>query len=294
MTLIRPFVYILTLNWNNADATTAFLHSCTVLTSLNYKLVVIDNASKAGSLDEMMVQFPQAEWIINDSNKGFAAGMNVGIEYAYQQGADFVFLANNDTLLAPDSLAQLLTAVIQYQADLASPTIYYQDPADRIWSIGGWRSPFTLEIIQAYQRLDPANWQEPFEVDFITGCGMLLSRACVQKVGLFDGRFFMYYEDSDYCLRARAAGCQIIVVPQAKMWHHVANSIGGVYSPGERYHMARASVQFFKKHVRGWRWLIVAPYRCFSAIKTILRLVTAGNSTAARAYLRGLSDGWRL
>ncbi len=86
----------------------------------------------------------------------------------------------------------------------------------------------------------------------------------------------------------------MIVVPRAKMWHKVATTIGGSDSPAERYYMALSSVLFFKKHVRGGRWLVVAPYRTASAIKTVLRLLANGRREAARAYLRGLSDGVKV
>jgi len=288
---MQPIVYVLTLNWNNPSATADFLESCGAITYSNARVVVIDNASVAGSLDGIITRFPTTELIANETNLGFAAGMNVGIRYALRHGADFAFLANNDTVLAPDMLGRLIDAAIEYQADLASPAIYFSDAPDRIWSIGAWRSRLTLEIVQCYRRLDIEHLQTPFVVDYVTGCGMLLSRSCIETVGLFDERFFMYYEDSDYCLRACAAGCKAIIVPQAKMWHRVADSIGGLYSPQERYHMALASIQFFKKNVRSWRWLIVAPWRAASACKTVLRLAKLGYWPSARAYLHGLWSG---
>ncbi|HET7091217.1 MAG TPA: glycosyltransferase family 2 protein [Anaerolineae bacterium] len=290
---MSPLVYILTLNWNNLSATTDFLRSCATLTYPNFRVLVIDNASETGPLDVVLAQFPATELIVNDSNKGFAGGMNVGIQYALHRGADFIFLANNDTLLAPDMLDQLVGAAIECKADLASPAIYCLGLPDRIWSIGGRRSLVTLEVAQCYRRLDVSELQEPFVVDYVTGCGMLLSRRCVEKVGLFDERFFMYYEDSDYCLRARTEGCKIIVAPCARMWHHIAATIGGSNSPAERYHMALASVQFFKKHVCGWRWFIVILYRTASACKTVLRLTLSGHRASVCAYLRGLQDGLR-
>jgi GT2 family glycosyltransferase len=111
------------------------------------------------------------------------------------------------------------------------------------------------------------------------------------EVGLFDERFFMYYEDFDLSLRAHQAGFKILLSPQAKVWHKVAVSSGGSDSPNERYWMARSSVLFFHKHVRGLRWLIVLPYRTGSAVKTVLRLMLRGRAESALAYLRGLRDG---
>jgi len=219
--------------------------------------------------------------------------MNVGIRYALQPGGDFIYLANNDALLVPDMLDHLISAAIYCEANLAAPAVYYMDLPGHMWSIGGWRSRISLEITQCYHHLDVANLQEPFVVDYVTGCGMLLRKQYVERIGLFDERFFMYYEDMDYCLRAKALGSKIVVVPGAKMSHKVGASIGGSDSPAERYHMALSSVRFFRKHIRGWRWLIVGPYRTASALKTSARLLLKGRPDSAYAYGYGLWEGMR-
>lgn len=284
-----PLVYILTLNWNRRDDTLAFLQSCRMLHYPNTRLLVVDNGSTDDSLAAVRAQFPRAETLATGRNLGFAAGANVGLRHALAHGAAYVFLANNDTLLAPDALTLLVEAAQQHAADLVSPVIYFAEPPERVWWLGGRRRSLTLEISRCV-----AQGAAPFEVDFVTGCGMLISRRCLERVGLFDERFFMYYEDSDYCLRVRAAGLRVLAVPQAKMWHKVSTSIGGSDSPSERYHMAVSSLQFFRKHVRGWRWLLVGPFRAGSAVKTLVRLLARGRPDAARAYLRGLRDGARV
>jgi GT2 family glycosyltransferase len=253
---------------------------------------VVDNDSTDGSTAAIAARFPDVEQLLNKCNLGFAAGANVGIRHALAQGADFVFLANNDTLLAPDALDVLVGAALESDAGLVAPKILYVDEPDVIWSVGGRRSRLTLEITgcrrgQRDTLLDAA----PFEVDFVTACGILIRCECFKDVGPFDERFFMYYEDSDYCLRARSAEYRVLVVPRARMWHRVAASIGGSDSPTERYHMALSSVHFFKKHLRGWRWLIVVPYRVASAVKTVARLLVTGRSHSAWSYLRGLREG---
>jgi GT2 family glycosyltransferase len=254
--------------------------------------LVLDNGSSDDSTRAIAERFPTVEQIANGRNLGFAAGANLGIYHALNQGADFVFLANNDTLIAPDALDLLVEAAQELDAALVAPKILYAVPPARIWSVGGWRHKLSLEISGCRRgQPDEGLGAAPFEVDFVTACGMLLRRRCVIEIGLFDERFFMYYEDSDYCLRARRAGQRLIVVPQAKMWHRVAVSLGGCDSPGERYHMALSSTRFFKKHTRGWRWLLVAPYRGASALKTVIRLLATGRPASAQAYLRGLRDG---
>jgi GT2 family glycosyltransferase len=140
---------------------------------------------------------------------------------------------------------------------------------------------------------DRGQWRTPLERDFLTGCAVLLRREMLDDIGLFDEDTFSpaYYEDSDLCWRARAAGWRLIMAPAAHLWHRGVGSSGGAGSPRERYLMARNSVRFFRKHVRGWRWLIVLPYRLGSALRTTATLLGNGQWPSVRAYWRGLRDG---
>ena len=290
-----PLVYVITLNWNRRDDTLKFLAAFSQLTYPRYRILVVDNGSTDDSVQAIAARFPYVKQIVNRRNLGFAAGANVGIRQALARGADFVFLANNDTFIAPDALDLLVDAALASDVGLAAPKIYYASDPQRIWSVGGWRNGVTMEIAACRRgQPDAGLCEDPFEVDFVTGCGMLMRRQCLEEIGLFDDRFFMYYEDSDYCLRVRLAGYRVLIVPQARMWHRVATSSGGSDSPMERYYMARSSVLFFRKHVRGWRWLIVGPYRMGSAVKWVIRLALRRRWASVGAYLRGLSDGWRM
>ncbi|MCI0730740.1 MAG: glycosyltransferase family 2 protein, partial [Chloroflexi bacterium] len=282
-----PLVYVITLNYNHREQTLAFVESYRQLAYANYRLLVVDNGSTDGSAKALAARFPDVEQLANGRNLGFAAGMNAGLRHALDQGADFVFLANNDTYAGPELLDHLVEAARCLEAGLLAPHIFYAGEPQRTWSLGGWRNRLTLEIRPCRQ----APPDRPLDVDFVTACGLLMARPCLEEVGLFDERFFMYYEDLDYCLRARRAGYRIVVVPEVKMWHWVAVTIGGRDSPAERYHMALSSVRFFRKHASGSRWLVVAPYRAASALKTTLRLLAGGRRPAAGAYWQGLRDG---
>ncbi len=289
-----PLVYVVTLNWNRRDDTLEFLDSFTRLTYPRYRLLVVDNGSTDGSVEAIAARFPDVEQVLAGRNLGFAAGANLGLRQAMDRGADFVFVANNDTTIAPDALDLLVEAAVPGDVGVVGPKIYYAGDPQRIWSLGAWRHGLTLEITGCRRgQLDTDLDGEPFEVDFVTGCGMLIRRRCLEGVGLFDERFFMYYEDSDYCLRVRSAGYRVLVVPRARMWHKVATSSGGSDSPMERYHMAKSSVVFFRKHTGGWRWLIVGPYRLGSGVKWVVRLALRRRWASVGAYLRGLGDGWR-
>jgi GT2 family glycosyltransferase len=284
---MNPLVVILTLNWNRQADTLAFLASCAALRYAHVQTIVVDNGSSDGSPAAIAAQFPQVIQLRNTQNLGFAAGMNVGLRYAMHLGAAYVFLANNDTLLASDALDLLVATAETHQAALVAPAIYYADAPSELWWLGGMLRPLLLEV----HKFTQVPSRQPFRADFVTGCGVLISRATLEQVGLFDERFFMYYEDSDYCLRVQRAGGRTLVDPRAVMYHKVAQSSGGSDSPNERYQMGRSSVQYFRKHARLWQWPLIGLYRTGSAVRTLWRLVRRRRLNAATAYLRGLRDG---
>jgi GT2 family glycosyltransferase len=278
---MAPLIYIITLSWNRREDTLAFLRSCRGLAYPRYRTLLADNGSTDGTMAAVAAAFPEVELLAN--------GANAGIRRALAAGADYVFLANNDTVLEPPLLSLLVAAARTHDADLAAPAIYYFDRPDRLWWLGGRLRPALLEI-SPYAA--PPYGDRPFVADFVTGCGTLISRRCLERVGLFDERFFMYYEDSDYCLRALRGGLRTVVEPRAAMYHKVAVSSGGSDSPNERYQMARSSVQYFRKHARPWQAPLIVAYRSGSALRTLWRLLRRGRVKAARAYLRGLRDGF--
>ena len=285
-------IAIITLNWNRAADTIAFLDSAFQETLKDIHLIVVDNGSTDQSVEQISARFPQVEILVNPENLGFAKGMNRGIRHALERGMEYIFIANNDTVLAPDMLEVLVKQAQMGRASVIAPVIFYASDPKRIWSAGAGRNHLTLEVSNDQRGETIANLKNnPYEVEFITACGMLVHHSCFETVGLFDERFFMYYEDSDFSLRVRKAGLHILVDPQAQMWHKVATSSGGSDSPSERYWMARSSLIYFRKHARPFQWLIIGPFRLGSALKTTSRLLLSGNVAAVRAYWRGLRDG---
>lgn len=289
----QPWVAIVTLNWNRPDDTLEFLASVTTQTYPHTTIIVVDNGSTDDSVVRINQTFPNVTMLCNLDNQGFAKGANRGIRYAMEAGADYVFLVNNDTILSPDTLEHLLAHVADDVA-ITTPIIYYASKPDKVWSLGGKCHSLTLEktgdSAKTLARVEKAT---TLERDYVVGCAILLSRFMIEKIGLFDEQFFMYYEDMDLSLRIRRAGLRILLVPAAKMWHKVSASSGGSNSPAERYWMARSSVLFFRKHACGLQRVIIPGYRFASAVRTVTRLIRNKRYPSAQAYLRGLYDGLR-
>ena len=290
-----PRVEVITLTWNQRQDTLACLESLSQLTYPNHRILLVDNGSTDGTLEAVRVRFPNVELLANEQNLGFQGGFNAGLRRSLASGADFVFVINNDTSVQPDILDQLIKHAGSPDVGMLSPKIYYAFEPDRIWSVGGDCHPITFEMThKGDNQLDHGQWSRVIERDFLVGCAMLIKRSLLETIGLFDtGYHPIYYEDVDLCVRARRAGYRLLLVPDAKMWHKVSASGGGSGSPRERYLMARHSVRYFRKYVRGWRWLVVMPYRLGSALRTTLRLAKNRRYESIRAYWRGLRDGLR-
>jgi len=290
-----PLVYVVTLTWNQREDTLSCLESLKRMTYPHRRFLLVDNGSVDGTIEAVQERFSDVEIIANSRNLGFPGGFNVGLRRALDEGAEYVFMVNNDIFVAPDILDQLMACAGPPDVGMLAPKIYYADEPDRIWSVGARRHPWTLEMTdKGKMQLDQGQWDEVIERDYLVGCALLLKRSLLEDVGLFDeGYHPIYYEDLDLSLRARQAGYRLLMVPSARMWHKVSASGGGADSPRERYLVARNSARFFGKHVRGWRWLIVVPYRLGSAVKMTTRLLCQGKRESALAYLRGLRDGLR-
>lgn len=284
-------VFALVLNWNRWQDTLECLASLRRQTYPHIHIVVVDNGSIDNSVDRIRQVYPDITLLENPTNLGFAGGANVGIQYVMEQRGDAVFLLNNDTIIAPDTVSIMVQQLDTY-VGVVSPLIYYFDDPQMIWSAGGNLSPLNLEITDSLRgRQNQGTLTPVMERDFVPGTSMLIPRHTFEAVGAFDERFFMYYEDMDFCLRTRRAGLQILLTTEARVWHKVAVSSGGADSPQERYWMARSSVLYFRKHARNLQRITVVAWRFGSAIRTTARLIWKGRSEASRAYWRGLYDG---
>lgn len=288
-----PLIYAITLNWNRANETLRCLKSLGNQTHPNTQILVVDNNSKDGSPDIIAKQYTNVLQIINKQNLGFAKGMNVGLRYALENNADYVFISNNDAYIAEDCLATL----IKYQTldtGILAPIIYYADYPQKIWSTAGIINPRNLEVDKKWSdKDDPGKWPDYLEVDFTPGCGMLFHQSTLKTIGLFDENFTMYYDDLDYCLRVKNSNLSIKVVPAAKMWHQVARSSGGNDSPNERYWMARSSVRYFTKHANHAQAPYILIWRTGSALRTSIRLLRKLQWQSLKAYWKGIFDGLR-
>ena len=285
---------VVVLNWNGLADTRALLPTlaaCRLPPGWTLETIVVDNGSTDGSAAAIAAEFPEVAVLPLAENRRFAAGNNHGLRHALARGADAVMLLNNDTRADPGLLEKLLMALDEDSAaGAAGPLIYHGAPSRRIWYAGGALAPaLGWSSHRGVRTLDHGQYRSLERTGYLTGCCLLARRAAWERVGLLDESYYIYAEDADWCLRARAAGLHLLFVPTARLWHEVSASSGAA-SPWKIYHRLRANAALFARHTRGIERLTWLP--CFVAWQSALMgwLLLRGHAAAAMAVPRALAD----
>ncbi|MCF8056359.1 MAG: glycosyltransferase family 2 protein [Desulfocapsa sp.] len=291
MTEPSPLVHIILVTWNHWSVTAECLAQLVQLGYTNYHIVVVDNGSTDTTPDTIETLFPTVTLLRNTDNLGFAAGCNIGLRHVLAMGADYVLLLNNDTIPSLDLISRLVAAAGSLpDAGILTPIATYADAPQRWWPTAG----FCHRLTSDYVRLHPEQLLDgrPLPVNYVFGTAMFLRRPVLEQVGLLDERYFMYYEDMDYCLRAARAGWELYVLPDIHISHHVeASTEEDLVS--RQYFKARSSVIFFRSYGSGAYRPLITIYRLGCAVKRVTRLLWQHQFLEARAYLRGLWHGIR-
>lgn len=247
----KPKVSVVILNWNGKVDTLECLASATQLDYQNYELVVVDNGSTDDSVAAISKQYPDITLLQTGANLGYAGGNNVGLHWALEHGADYLLILNNDTVVPPDLLSNFVNSAKSLPTgSVLGARIYFHDKPDTLWFAGGfWRSAEnSVEHLGCGQK-DCVDTNYAEEVDYITGCALFADAATFRQVGLLDEQFFLTFEETDWCYRARALGHKCIVTQDAKLWHKVSASFGGSDSPLVNYFITRNKLLWAKKHL---------------------------------------------
>jgi GT2 family glycosyltransferase len=211
--------------------------------------LVVDNGSTDGSVAAIRRGFPEVPIIENQQNLGFAGGNNVGIRWALTKPFDWIFLLNNDTRVAPDLFESLLAAArAQPNAKiLGAKILKYQDP-NRIDHLGGAWDPKRAEFFSLHSGLEDRHDIPPAQVDYVCGAALLMHRSVPETIGLLEEKFFLFWEETDFCFRARRKGFEVWTAPQARVWHKVASSfVGG--KPHSHYFWWRSRLLWLERNI---------------------------------------------
>ncbi len=282
-----PLVFVVILNWNGNLCLGESLKSVFRMRYGQFQVVVVDNDSQDGSFEEARKNFGKAHFIRNEENVGFARGMNVGIRFAIAHGADYIWILNNDTEVGPAALAELVSAAERGgKRNLYSPLVL--SPDGKPWFSGGEILWWRMRAIHVYPDI---HGDAPYGTGFLSGCALFFSRETIVSLNLFDERYFLYYEDADLSVRAKALGMDCFVVPIARIIHSESSRL----NPDKLYWLVFSGLLFF-----GLRSpLLLRPWIfCFTLLRRLKNGVDVlrkkEQSVAVRRAFRAYSEYQRL
>ena len=247
-----PHIAVIILHWGAVEVTVRCLQSIARASFPGRgTILLIDNTGRIDRSLLASVAPLELELYQPPRNLGFAEGCAWGMAMAMEHGVDFVLLLNNDAVVEPSFLEVLLRAVAQ------SPGVGVLCPQivspRRLWYAGGTFSLWSGIPRQQRRSRNSARMSgPPREVDYATGCAMLIDPAVVRAVGSFDPQFFLYCEDLDFSLRVRRAGFKILFVPASLVHHAVTDE-----SDREElrvYYSTRNLLEVMRRHAAWYHW----------------------------------------
>lgn len=254
----------------------------------NLSVIVVDDASEDNSTQNLCLEFPALTLLRNSENLGFAESVNCGIRQALKQGAEYIFLLNNDTVVHKSCLIHLAHAAMESQGEKAvgalGPKILNHD-SDSIWSMGekiDWRRGCWEDMKEDMGKV--------MDVESLSGCALLLSRDVFDSIGFFDECFFTYGEDIDFNVRLGKARFRILAVPDAVIRHVGGATAGSGETPFKLYYFTRNRIILMKKYGRLRDWIYFVPFFSYHLLRRLLVLYHKKEIRKSKYLFWAISD----
>ncbi len=286
--MTSPLVAIVLLNYCGAVHTNECVTSLKQLDYPNAQIIVVDNASPDDSVAQIQAEHPDIHLICAKTNGGFSAGNNIGIRYALEKlDAAYVWILNNDTLIPPDALTALVAQAQAHPNTLIGSLILNTDGS---FQTVGHRINRKRWRPRAYKLADVSDGQI---LETLCGCSILVPRQVFETIGLLDEAYFLYLEDTEFCLRASQAGFPAVLALNSKVFHK-----GGVSTESKKalvsYYCQRNRLIFTQQFATPNQFKMLYIYHCYyRRIYSKLTTLFSNQSDARlhhKARVRGLQD----
>lgn len=232
----KPALAIITVNFENYAVSHEFLNSLKKQTKQDFKIYLVDLSKNKQEIESQ----PFLE-VVTAENKGYAHGINVGLKKAVTDGSERFAVINNDTEVTKDFVENAVRSIDEHPSAIIGGKIYYypgfeyhknryekKESGKVIWYAGGaidWGNAIAKH--RGVDEADRGQYEKREETEFITGCLMGFDKSVIDKVGMWDESYFLYFEDADWCERAKRNGVKLFYDPQVVIYHKNAQSTGG-------------------------------------------------------------------
>lgn len=255
-------ICIIILNFNGKKDTIECIESLKKLNHSSFEILVVDNGSVDNSLSDIKKIYPDILYLDNKKNLGFAEGNNKGIEFALKK-FDAILILNNDTIVDQSLLFHFETFSKKHPKSILGAKVYQYYQRDTLDHLGGlWNNQTAqFDLIGANFKEHHQSFEKPLDLDYVCGCALFARTEVFHDIGFFDPRFFLFWEESDFCFRAKQKGYDILFCPKAKLWHKVSASFTGG-KPHTTYFWWRNRLLWMEKNLKKRTFL-------FCILKTI-------------------------
>ena len=257
-----------------------------------------EETEAGGGKEKEIVDMPSNKKLIlikNEKNYGFAEGNNIGMRYALNPlNPKYVLLLNNDTVVDKEFLEELVKVGESNQRiGILGPKTYYHSQPNRIqltWNkIDFWRG---LVFLAGAGDIDRGQHNKIRDTDYVPGSCLLIKQETIKRIGLLDVSYYSYWEETDYCTRAKWAGFRLVYCPNAKIWHKISQSASKV-AGFSTYYMTRNRFQFMKQHATRNQYLSFLLYFFGFQFWFIsgIHIIYHKDINAIISFFRGVVDG---
>ncbi len=290
---------IVLVHLNSYGHTSLCLKSLRSMTYENALVIVVDNGSVDGTGKILQEEFPEVTHLRSEENLGFTGGNNIGIDYAMTHGCDHVVLLNNDTIVTPGFLEPLVERLESDPKIAAvSGKIYYYPPAMKgkeniLWFAGVYRKWHTGYHHVASEQPDDGSYNTAMPTEYASGCLMLMRGDLIKKLGGLSKEYFIYWEESDWCMRAKELGYTCWYEPRSVIYHNFTSAPFGRETPFYMYMQTRNSFIYASRHYHGLlklRYIFLYP---IYILYYFLSLIRSKNYKGARAIINGIIDYYK-
>jgi GT2 family glycosyltransferase len=246
--MTQPLLYVIVLNNNNLDDTLACLSSLYHNDYQNFHVILLDYGSSDNTIQAVHAAYHKVQIVPLADNLGYAGNNNVGVRMALKQGAEWIFILNNDTVLDPFCLSRLVEAGdSDVRVGMVGPLVYHFDEPNIIQSAGGELGKYWRSIHLGMNEVDQGQFKTVRAVEWLSGCAILVRSTLVEQAGALDADYFLYWEETEWCIRVSRAGWKILHAPNAKLWH---KGVKRNYDPRPyvTYYMTRNYLFTLTKH----------------------------------------------
>jgi len=285
---------IIIVNWKQYDLTKKCLISVSKVKFENYKIILVDNESNENNLNLLLNDFNNLKVIKNKLNLGFGVANNQAITYALDKNYDYVMLLNNDTEVDKNFISPLIAGIEKNNSiGIVQPLIMNYNNRDLIWSAGGYLNKFFGNTSTN------KSLEKKLNLDWVTGCCMLLKTDVIKKTKLLDENFFAYYEDVDWSIRIKDLGYTLELVDKSLVYHHGSISSNDSTSEGKlsafvHYLNFKNHIYFLRKHIEKFNFFGVVLYQLMKLVSYSIYFILRFRFNKLKMIYKGLIDGMKI